>query len=306
MTTPLDPRLPDAVELRHLRYFIALAEELHFGRAAARLGIAQPPLSNQIAQLERAVGHPLFTRKPRVALTEPGRALLTVARRALAQVREGIETTRRAGRGETGTLTAGFAASTMLTRIPEAFRAYRASHPGVALVLRELSTSAQLDALKAGFIDVGFLREPVADPAIVGETIVREKYVAVLPPGHVLARRRRIDLHGLANEPFILFPRVVAPALYDQVIALCHAAGFTPRQVQEAQEWLTIVGLVDAGLGISLVPASFQRLGWGGVTYHAIEPAGTTTIAMCRRNEPPAPAAAGFLRIARKVLRGTP
>jgi DNA-binding transcriptional LysR family regulator len=303
MTTPLDPRLPDDVELRHLRYFIALAEELHFGRAAARLGIAQPPLSHQIARLERLVGHPLFTRKPRVELTEAGRVLLTVARRAIVQVRDGIETTRRAGRGETGKLTAGFAASTMLTRVPEAFRAYRTSHPDVALVLRELSTSAQLDALKAGFIDVGFLREPEADAAIVAEPIVRERYVAVLPPRHALARRRRIDLRALAGEPFILFPRLVAPALYEQVIALCHGAGFTPRQVQEAQEWLTIVGLVDAGLGISLVPASFERLRWGGVTYHAIEPAGATTIAMCRRNEDPTPATAAFLRVVRRTLR---
>ena len=167
MNLPPQPRLPESVELRHLRYFVAVAEELHFGRAARRLRIAQPPLSQQIARLESLVGHPLFERRPRVALTEPGRVLLAVARRTLAQVAQGIDATRRAGRGESGVLTVGFAASAMLTAMPHVFHSFRARSPAVELRLREMSTSAQLDALRAGFLDVGFLREPAADASLL-------------------------------------------------------------------------------------------------------------------------------------------
>ena len=303
MSTHEDMPFPRGVELRHLRYFVVVAEELHFGRAARRLKMAQPPLSQQISRLEALVGYPLFERKPRVALTEPGRVLLAAARRTLLQVAHGIDATRRAGRGETGTITVGFAASTMLTALPEVFRVYRDRYPGVELRLREMSTSAQLEALKAGMIDVGFLREPAPEPSIVAEPIVKEPFVAVLPPEHPLRERERLPPEALAEEPFVLFPRSVAPTLYDQVIARCHAAGFHPRQVQEAQEWLTIVSLVDAGLGVSLVPASFQRLRWGGVSYHGLDPEGEpTTIALCRRREEPAPAVGSFVAVARERI----
>jgi DNA-binding transcriptional LysR family regulator len=278
--------LPPAldIELRHLRSYLVLAEELHFGRAAKRLGIAQPPLSQQIARFERLLGYTLFTRRPRVALTAAGAALLAPARRALEQVAYGVDATRRAGRGESGILTIGFAASTMATRVPEVLRLFRRRHPGVELVLRELSTTAQVDALRSGVIDCGFLREPVADAAIVAERVVREPFSAVLPAAHRLAAHRTIDLAALASEGFVLFPRAVAPALYDQVRAICRTAGFEPRQVQEAEEWLTIVGLVDAGLGVSIVPASFERLRWGKVTYHRLARIRRlTTISMCHR-----------------------
>ncbi len=295
----VSPRVLERVELRHLRYFVAVAEELHFGRAAARLGMAQPPLSQQVARLEALVGHPLLERRPRVALTEAGRSLLAAAHRTLRQVEEGMEAARRAGRGEAGTLTVGFAASTMLTRVPGIFRAYRDRYPRVELRLRELSTATQMDALRAGLIDVGFLREPPPDDALVCEPVVREPFVAALPPGHPLAAGETLAVGALAREPFVLFPRGVAPTLYDQVIGLCHRAGFEPRQVQEAQEWLTIVGLVDAGLGVSLVPASFERLRWGGVAYRPLSPdEGRTTIAMCRRREAVAPTLQAFVSLA--------
>lgn len=303
---PVGFPLVQDIELRHLRSYVVLADELHFGRAAKRLGIAQPPLSQQIARLERLLGYPLFTRRPGVALTPAGVALLAPARRALEQVAHGVDATRRAGRGESGILTIGFAASTMATRVPEVLRAFRRRRPGVELVLRELSTAAQLEALRSGFIDVGFLREPVADPAIVAERVVREPFSAVLPPDHRLAGHRTIDLAALSGEGFVLFPRAVAPTLYDQVRAVCRSAGFEPRQVQEAEEWLTIVGLVDAGLGVSIVPASFERLRWGRVSYHRL--AGIrrlTTISMCHRAGEQDALVPAFAAVARETLGRT-
>ena len=298
--------LPHGIELRHLRYFVAVAEERHFGRAAERLGMAQPPLSQQIARLEALVGSALFTRRPRVALTESGQVLLSVARRTLGQVAQGIDAARRAGRGETGVISVGFAASTTLTALPHALRAYRSAHPDVELVLREMATSAQLEALAAGTLDVGFLREPTPVDGLVMEPVVRETFMAVLPPAHPLRASPQVPLQHLAGEPFVLFPRRVAPTLHDQVITLCHRAGFEPHRVQEAQEWLTIVGLVDAGLGVSLVPASFARLRWGGVTYHALDLPSSTSVAMCRRSEEPTPVVASFLAIVRAELTAPP
>jgi DNA-binding transcriptional LysR family regulator len=303
MQAPITGEIPAAIELRHLRYFVTVAEELHFGRAAQRLGMAQPPLSQQIQRLETLVGYQLFERKPRVALTESGKVLLTAARRTLLQVEQGVDATRRAGRGESGTLTVGFAASAMLTAVPRVFRVYRDRFPEVDLRLREMSTSAQLEALKAGIIDVGFLREPTVDESLIAEPVVREPFVVVLPPEHALRTRSRLPLEALAGEPFVLFPRFVAPTLYDQVIELCRSAGFHPKRVQEAQEWLTIVSLVDTGLGVSLVPASFERLGWGGVSYHPLEPEGSrTTIALCRRREEPSPTVVSFIEVTRERM----
>ncbi|HEX2202358.1 MAG TPA: LysR substrate-binding domain-containing protein [Longimicrobium sp.] len=296
--------MDESVDLRHLRYFAAVAEELHFGRAARRLGIAQPPLSQQIQRLEETLGCALFTRRPRVALTPAGEALLGVARRALAQVAQGLDATRRAGRGEAGTLTVGFAASTMLGVLPAVLRAYRERFPAVELRLRELSTSAQTEALRDGTIDVGFLREPGPDEALVCEPVLREPLVAVLPPGHPLGGRRSLPLATLAEEPFVHFPREVAPTLHDQVMALCRAAGFAPRVVQVAQEWLTIVGLVESGLGVSLAPASFRRLRWGGVRYVPLSPPGSRTIvALCRARETISPTVDAFFAVAREAAR---
>lgn len=291
----------ERVELRHLRYFTAVAEELHFGRAAERLGIAQPPLSQQIKSLEELVGYTLFERRPQVRLTPAGEALLAVARRTLSQIEEGLDSTRRVGRGEGGKITVGFAASILTTALPEILRTYRERFPGVELRLRELSSAAQAAALSDGGIDVGFVREAVEHGAgLICEPILREEFVAVLPPAHRLAKRRELPLGELAGEPFVHFPRVVAPALYDQVGDICRRAGFQPRVVQEAQEWLTILGLVEAGLGVSLVPDSFRRLRWGGVQYRPLAPPREfTDVFVCRREASPAPAVAPLIEIAR-------
>lgn len=298
--------MDEKIELRHLRYFAAVAEELHFGRAAERLGIAQPPLSQQIKSLEELVGYPLFERKPQVRLTPAGEALLELARRTLSQVEEGLDTARRVGRGEAGKITVGFAASILTTALPEILRTYRERFPGVELRLRELSSAAQAAALSDGSIDVGFVREAVEHGAgLTCEPILREEFVAVLPPAHRLAERPELPLGEFAGEPFVHFPRAVAPALYDQVGDACRRAGFQPRVVQEAQEWLTILGLVEAGLGVSLVPDSFRRLRWGGVQYRPLAPPREfTDVFVCRREAAPAPAVAPLIEMARAIARG--
>lgn len=292
-----------AIELRHLRYFMAVAEELHFGRAAERLGIAQPPLSQQIKSLEALVGYPLFERRPQVRLTTAGAALLEVARRTLAQVGEGLELTRRAGRGEAGQITVGFAASILATALPEILRTYREQYPGVELRLRELSSAAQAAALADGSIDVGFVREAVVQGSdLICEPILREEFVIVLPPQHPLGERNQLPLSEIAEEPFVHFPRAVAPALFDQIADACGRAGFRPRVVQEAQEWLTILGLVEAGLGVSLVPASFCRLRWGGVEYRPLGPPREfTDVFVCWRTAPLVPAVLPLVEIARSI-----
>lgn len=294
-----------SLKLRYLRCFVAVAEERHFGRAARRLGVAQPAVSQQIRRLEELVGHPLLRRKPRVEPTEAGEVLLRVARRIQGQLDEGLEAARRAARGETGRLVVGFAASVMLTELAAAIQAYRERFPGIELDLRELSTAAQLEALRAGTIDVGFVREPGGvDESLIVEPILEEPFVIALPPGHACASRRTLKLEALADEPFVLFPREVAPGLHDRVVLMCRESGFMPRVVQEALEWLTIVALVDAGLGVSLVPASFERLRWGDVAYVRVRaPRVHTRICVGARRDGASPAARRFIELIRDLRR---
>lgn len=288
--------MKENIELRHLRYFLTLAEELHFTRAADRLGIAQPPLSQQIRSLEEMLGVKLLVRRPSVRLTEAGEALLKVARRTLAQAEQGLEDVRRVGRGEGGTLIVGFATSTLLGPLPGLIREYRRRYPRVRLFLRELSTAEQQKALDNGTIEVGFLREPIDDETLSREIILREPFVVVLPPQHPLTKRPEIDLAEVAGEPFVHFPREVAPTLYDQVIGICRDVGFMPLVAQEASEWLTIVGLVEAGLGVSLVPSSFRRLGWGDVQYRPLKKVRTlTSVALCYKAKSLSPPAEQFV-----------
>lgn len=291
------------IELRHLRYFMAVAEELHFGRAAERMGIAQPALSQQIKSLEAITGYPLFERRPQVRLTPAGEALLEVARRTLSQVEEGLDLTRRTGRGEVGKITVGFAASILTTALPEILRTYREKFPAVELRLRELSSAMQIAALVEGSIDVGFVREAVEHHTdIICEPVLQEEFVVVLPPEHPLAKRRRLPLSDLAEEPFVHFPRAVAHALYDQIADACRRAGFRPRVVQEAQEWLTILGLVEAGLGVSLAPASFCRLRWGGVQYRPLGPPPEfTNVFVCWRSPMLLPTVLPLIEIVRRI-----
>ncbi|MEU4394335.1 LysR family transcriptional regulator [Kribbella sp. NPDC023855] len=262
-----------------LHAFVVLAEELHFGRAAARLGIAQPPLSQQIRRLEDKVGHSLFHRGPgRIALTPAGQELLPAARQALAQLADGLIAARAAGSGSAGRLRIGFAASVALTVLPSLLRTFRERFPHVAVDIREMTTAPQLEALQNKTIDIGLLREPPADdPELLFSTVLTEPFVAVLPSAHPLAAQRTVGVDQLAGLPFVLPPRVLGPQLHDQIVDLCRSAGFEPQVVQHAVEWQTTCALVEAGLGISLAPASIRRLRLQGVAFRRTTPADVRT-----------------------------
>lgn len=289
----------DQIELRHLRYFVVLAEELHFGRAAARLGMAQPPLSQQIQRLERLLGSRLFERTSRrVQLTDAGQAFLAEARRALLAVENAVEAARRAGRGETGELRVAFAATVMFVHLPRIIREFRTRFPGVHLDLREMPTGPQLAALKAGDIDIGFVREPRPDPELEIVTVMREPLRIAVNKSHPLAAKATLAVRHLADEPFVLFPEELAPGLYAQVMGLCRAAGFTPRVVEESRELYTSVSLVEAGVGVSILPASVEKLGWRGVRYRPIPSAAAETrIAAAWRRDRARPVLDAFMRV---------
>ena len=259
------------VELRHLRYFVAVAEELNFGRAAARLHIAQPPLSRQIRDLERDVGTPLFDRVPRgVELTAAGSVFLAEARLTLAQAERAKRTAQRAARGETGRLRVGFVeTATQSGILPDVLRYFRTHLPSVGLSLFELDPPRQLEAFRDGRIDVGIAHgiPGTADRSLRAEEIHREPVVVALPAAHRVARKRRLTMDALAAEPFVLFTRDVAPAMYDDVVASCRAAGFSPHVIQEATGWHTVASLVGAGTGIGIVPRSLATFSHPGVVY---------------------------------------
>ncbi|HSO34973.1 MAG TPA: LysR family transcriptional regulator [Labilithrix sp.] len=258
------------MELRHLRYFVAVAEERHFGRAAARLRMAQPPLSRQIQALEAELGFVLFERDRRqVELTPAGKTLLEHTRGIFEAVDLAVHEARRASLGESGRIVVAYPSTFAYSGLPELVRAYRAKFPGVELVLRELSPQQQLDALRDHRADVGFIRAPVDEPGLSTELVRSEPLVAALPTGHPLAARTSIPLALLAKEPFVLFPRVRGPAYFDHLIGLCREAGFTPRIVQEAPQ-LDIVSLVAAGLGVSILPSSIRKFRRSGIVLRPI------------------------------------
>ncbi|GAB3493230.1 LysR family transcriptional regulator [Nocardiopsis coralliicola] len=286
------------VPLPQLHAFAVLAEELHFGRAAARLGIAQPPLSQQIRRLEDRIGYPLFSREPgRIGLTSAGRALLPAARHALSGLAEGLAAAREAGSGRSGRLRIGFAASLSLTVLPGLLRTFRERSPNVDLDIREMTTAPQLDALRERAIDIGLLREPPsADAELEFETVLDERFVAVLPAAHPLAVQQAVRVEELADCPFVILPRAAGPSLYDQITGLCAAAGFTPGVAQHAVEWQTVCALVETGLGVALAPESVRRIRLGGVAFRGIEPdAARTRVAVAWRKDDASPLVERFL-----------
>jgi DNA-binding transcriptional LysR family regulator len=259
------------IELRHLRYFLVVAEELHFSRAADRLDIAQPPLSQMIRRLERELGVSLFHRtKRRVSLTDAGIVFQEEAKRTLAQAEHAIQSVRRASRGELGRLVVGFIGSATYSVLPPIVRRFREQYPEVDLALQELSTVQQIRALCDGQLQVGFLRPFAPEPLLKSKVVLQEPLLVALPEHHRLTRQTRIAMRMLANEPFIFFPRALAPELHDQIISLCQRARFSPRVVQEAMQLPTIVSLVAAGIGVAVIPASLRNLGRVGVHYSSI------------------------------------
>jgi DNA-binding transcriptional LysR family regulator len=249
------------IELRHLRYFVTVAEELHFGRAAQRLHLSQPPLSQQIRRLEEILGYPLFLRTSRsVSLTPAGEDFLPRAQRTLRKVQRDIDETRSIGRGEVGSLHIGFVGSGMLTTLPAIFRSYREAYPRVRLHLHESFTSQVISGLESGMLDAGILRDgdPVENMHIT--TLFSEPYVAVLPASHPKAKRKRISPAALRDEPFVYYPRSAGNRAFEKPITLCEEHGFRPQIVQEASHWLTILRLIGAGLGVSIAPACVRRI----------------------------------------------
>ncbi len=247
------------MDLKHLRAAVAVADHLHFGRAAAALGVAQPPLSQHVRALEAELGVPLFERTTRaVHLTRAGEAFVAEARAALSMVDSAARKARAAGRGDTGELSIGMVGSSVQHPLPKIIRAFRARYPGVTLSFHVLPTVTQLERLRTSALDVGLLRPPLPGPAddIELVSVSREPLVAVLPSDHRLANRRRIAVSTLRDEPFVLFPRALGPGLYDEVTALSRRGGFTPVVDQEAVQLPTIVGLVAAGCGVSILPGS--------------------------------------------------
>jgi DNA-binding transcriptional LysR family regulator len=257
----------DGLELTHLRYFVAVAEELHFARAAGRLNISQPPLTQQIQRLEARVGHPLLLRTSRrVELTAAGRALYDGARAVLYEARSALDAARKVGRGEAGLFTIATPPSLMLDALPRIIRRFRERVPAVELRLRELATSRIIEALESGLADVGFVRGPHRASTLEALFGWREPLVALLPPGHPMLKTSRFSLKRLAAEPWVFFPRSLGPDFYDELVGHCRTAGFEPRVIQEATQWSSVLSLVSAGLGVSIGPASIATLLRGTVS----------------------------------------
>ena len=262
------------MELRHLRYFVAVAEELNFTRAAKRLGISQPPLSSQIHQLEKELGTPLFRRDAKgVALTDAGKLMLEEARIILRQVERAKTGVRRRGRGETGRIYVGSCGGAYFhPLIPAIIREYGMHYPDVALFPEESNTSLLVARVRAGQIDVAFVRPPIGDSeGLALDPLVDECAIMVLPSGHPLSRSPSAPLSALAKETFVLFPRELNPSNYDAIIAACHRAGFSPKLGQEAPQIVSTIPMVAAGLGVSIVPQSTDRILLDGVVYLPID-----------------------------------
>ncbi len=283
--------------LRQLRYFLAVADQLHFGRAAERAGIAQPPLTQQIQKLERALGCQLLVRGRRTCLTEAGSALATDARRLIEQADQVFDRTRRVARGQAGLLRVGVPPSVMLTGLPDAVRRFRERYPEVSFTLRELATSKIEEAVRAREVDVGFLREAQPGGPLQSAPFLRESLVVVLPAAHRLASERTIALKRLRQERFVFFPARLGPAFHKRLVEACVSAGFSPNIVQEATQWQTVVSFVAAGMGVSLAPECVSKFRRPGVVYRAL-PHLETMVYVSWRDGELSQAADNFLKLA--------
>jgi DNA-binding transcriptional LysR family regulator len=293
------------VELRHLRSFVAVAEERHFGRAAERLHMAQPPLSQQIRRLEAQLGVTLLHRTTRsVDLAPAGEVLLVRAREILAAVDRATEDTLRAARGEFGRLAVGFTGSATYALLPQVAAALRGALPGVVLDLRgEMLTPAQVDGLLAGTLDLGLLRPPVRERELAVEVVRREPLVAVLPEAHRLAGDGTVPLEELAAEPFVVYPSHFRSVVHDAVEETCAAHGFLPRVALEVSETATLVSFVAAGLGVSLVPESVRHMTVHGAVYRPLaQEAAGVELAVAWRRADASPVLERALEVVRRAV----
>ncbi|MER8910186.1 LysR family transcriptional regulator [Mesorhizobium sp. M0854] len=288
-----------------MQSFMAVAEELHFGRAAARLHISQPPLTKQIQQLEQAMGVRLLERtKRKVELTAAGRVFLDEVRAVLQQTEQAVELARKADRGETGHLAVGFIDAAIYSVVPSVVQRFTKRYPEVELSLTDLRIPNQVRAVAERQLDIGFVHPPVIHNALKVESILVEPLIVALPETHRLASEAEVALADLASEALIQFPRSINPSLYDEIVGLCRSSGFSPRIVREATPKQTIIGLVSVGLGVSLLPACLQNLRRSGVVYRPIQ-GRTLSIdtSIIYRHEQPSPVLNAFLDIVRETTQ---
>ncbi|SDD50287.1 LysR family transcriptional regulator [Actinokineospora iranica] len=291
------------VDLRRMEYFVAVAEELHFGRAARRLRISQPPLSTQIQRLEDELGVLLLERTKRsVALTAAGAVFLDEARDTLRRVGQAAERARRAARGDLGKIAIGVIESALYSVAPPVIRHFCARFPEVEISVTESRISTQLADLAEGKLDVGFVHPQAPHPELAEEPLLTEPLLAVVPDSHPLAARRELSLADLCAQPLIMIPREVNPPLHDQFIARCHRLALAPAISREAWPKQTVVALVAAGLGLSVLPACMKRLGHPEVVYRPITDSGIdVTTSLVWRKADTAPTTSAFLDSAREV-----
>ncbi|KGS97508.1 bacterial regulatory helix-turn-helix, lysR family protein [Burkholderia pseudomallei MSHR7498] len=294
------------MELRQLRYFIAVAEEMNITRAAQRLHMTQPPLSRQLQLIEDEIGLPLFERGARpLKLTDAGRVLYAQARRVLEQADELAPLTRRLAQAAER-IVIGFVPSTLYGALPEVIRAFREAAPAVELSLIEMFTLEQLGALKGGRIDIGFGRLRFNDDRLVREVLVEERLIAALPDGHPLAAPdASISLADIAGQTLIVYPSTPRPSFADQQLSALRDGGLAPAAVHEVRELQTALGLVAAQVGVSLVPESVEGVRVKGVAYRRLpEPVATSPIILSRRLHDESRATALFCSLARELMAG--
>lgn len=300
----MDWKPPPRIDLRQLHAFRVLAKELHFGRAAEKLSISQPPLSQQIKRLEAAIGCALFVRDTRhVQLTPAGVALAEIADTVLAQLHAGLEAVRAVAGGSAGRLAIGFTSTTALRCLPLLVSAFRARFAQIELELIELWPDAMRVALLTGEIDVALLRDPAPWPGLVVMPVAEERFVAVLPSGHRLAEAgTAFRLRDLSGDPFVLFPRDHASQGLAKMLDLCAQAGFTPRIVQEVPGWQTAISMVGSGLGVSILPESVVSLQLPGISYRPIDSTMRSSACLLFREDEDRPMVRNFIETSTTVM----
>ncbi|HSV61049.1 MAG TPA: LysR family transcriptional regulator [Variovorax sp.] len=289
------------MELRHLRYFVVLAEELHFGRAARRLSISQPPLSVAIRQLEDSVRAQLFERNSKqVRLTPAGQALQQSARRLLRQAEEAALEARDVAQGLAGRLRIGFVGAMLYRGLPQALGKFQQEHQAVRVTLAELNSGEQIAELLHDRLDVGFVHTSRMPSELQHVLLMSEPFVACLPSEHRLARRRSIAPSLLRDEPFVLFARSVSPDYHERILAICADAGFRPEVRHEVRHWLSVVSLVSQGMGVALVPDAMRHAALRGAVFRPLESEAARSEAYCVWRKGPANAVVqGFLQAMR-------
>jgi DNA-binding transcriptional LysR family regulator len=293
------------MEFRHLRCFLVLADELHFGRAAQRLAMTQPPLSLNIRQLEETLGARLFDRDSKgVRLTAAGAAFRESARLLMSQAEGARQLVREVAAGAVGRLGVGFVGSVLFRGLPGWIAAFRERHPRVEVRLTELNSQEQVDALMRDELDLGFVHTRRVPDALAVERVLADDFLCCMPSGHRLARRKAVAIGDLRDEPFVLFSRRGSPDYHARIVAMCAEHGFEPRLQHEGRHWLSVVSLVAQGLGVSVVPAPLQRAGLAGAVFKPLaEAIGPSEVFACWKPERALPTREHLLELVQERRR---